>query len=108
MTDLDPGGFEDRYRALESELGAFDLGTSFLMLTGLGDRWLAVLQSECRRIVNLRQTHYAEHEAGPTVIRVGGGSITSSHDELTAAVAFVQGITFAEALRRERETPPRA
>jgi hypothetical protein len=101
MADMDPAAFEERYRALESELGAFDLGTSFLMLAGLGDRWLGVLDAEVRRVVDLRRSHYAEHE-GPRVIRVGGGQVTDSRDALLAAVAFIQGMTFLEALHRER------
>lgn len=100
--DLDPAAFQERYRALEHELGAFDLGTCFLMLAGLDDRWIAVLDAEVSRIIDLRRTHYAEYE-GPHVIRIGDGKITDSHDAVTAAVAFVQGMTFAEALRRERE-----
>jgi hypothetical protein len=104
MTDLDPAAVEERFRALESELGAFDLGTAIRVLLKLDEQWLNVVSAEIRRCATLYIDHYREHEGQPTV-SIGRRplAIRTSHDELIAAIGFLQGVTFAEALRQERE-----
>jgi hypothetical protein len=116
MTDLDLAAFEQRYRQLEADAGAFNVGEAVRWLLGLPvdeEGWDNVLTSEIRRCVDLYERHYKNFE-GPTVISIGRRplQISTSHDELTATIGFVQGVTFAIALLEQRgasveRDPPR-
>lgn len=90
--------FEQRYRALENELGNFNVGQAIRFLCGLqpGDeRWDNVISHEVRRVVQLHAQHYSQFQKGNTIV-VGRNplAISDSRDELMATIGFVQGATF--------------
>lgn len=112
MSEFDVAAFEERYRQLEVELGAFNVGQAVRVLAGLplgAEGWDNVLQAEIRRCVDLYKLHYRGAE-GPTTIRVGRNplSVTTSHDELMATIGFVQGATFVVAALQEQGRLDRA
>lgn len=101
---MNPSALEERYAALQAELGAFNLGESIRLLAQIpvtDESWDAVFDVEIDRCLKLYAEHYAEFDK-PVTIAVGGGQIKSSREKMIAAIGFLQGATFLLAALQEQ------